>query len=115
MEADPFGVAAVSSLGPEPIATSKRLLVTVVGRVEPTGFRWLDELEARDGRTRPPPLLQEPIKAKIAWKRAGEVKGYALDNTGARIGPAPLEKVEGGYRLTIDGRNPGFHWELAVE
>jgi hypothetical protein len=115
LEADPFGVAAVSSIGPEPIASSKRLLVTVIGRVEPTGFRWLDGWRREPGDPGRAPLLQEPLKAKIAWKRSGEVKAYALDNTGARIGQVPLEKVEGGYRLVIDGRNPGIHWELAVE
>jgi hypothetical protein len=115
LDADPFGVAAVSSLGSEPIATSKRLLVTVVGRVEPTGFRWLDGWRRETGEPGRAPLLSEPLKAKIGWKRAGEVKAYALDNTGARTGPVPLEKVEGGYRLAIDGRSPGLHWELVVE
>jgi hypothetical protein len=115
LDADPFGVAAVSSLGPEPIATSKRLLVTVIGRVEPTGFRWADGWRREPGDPGRPPLLQEPLRAKIGWKRAGEVKAYALDNTGARIGPAPLEKVEGGFRLSVDGKAPGIHWELVVE
>ena len=115
MSAGPFGVAAVSSLGPEPIATSKRLLVTVIGRVEPTGYRWVDEWRREPADPGRPPLLREPIKARIGWKRAGEVKAYSLDNTGARVGPAPIEKVEGGYRLAIDGRGPGIHWELAVE
>ena len=115
MDADPFGVAAVSSLGPEPIATSKRLLVTVVGRVEPTGFRWLDGWKREPGDPGRPPLLREPVGAKIGWKHPGEVKAYALDNTGARVSPAPLEKVEGGYRLTIDGRSPTLHWELTAE
>ena len=116
LEADPFGVAAVSALGPEPIATSKRLLITVIGRVEPTGFRWLDGWRREPGDPGRAPLLQEPLRAKVAWKRAGEVKAYALDNTGARVGgPIPLEKVEGGYRLAIDGKAPGIHWELAAE
>jgi hypothetical protein len=115
VDAGPFGVVAVSSLGPDPIATGKRLLVTVIGRVEPTGFRWVDEWKRSPGDPGRPPLLQEPVKARVAWKRSGEVKAYALDNTGARVGPAPLEKVEGGYRLTIDGRSPGIHWELATE
>jgi len=115
VDADPFAVAAVSSLGPEPIATSSRLLVTVVGRVEPTGFRWLDGWRRETAEPGQAPLLQEPVKARIAWRRSGTVKAYALDNTGARIGPAPVEKIEGGYRLIIDGRNPGLHWELAIE
>jgi hypothetical protein len=111
----PFGVAAVSSLGTDPIATSKRLLVTVIGRVEPTGFRWVDEWRREPGDPGRAPLLQEPVKARVAWKRSGAVKAYALDNTGARTNPAPLEKIEGGYRLIIDGRTPGIHWELVAE
>ena len=115
LEGVPFGVAAVSSLGPEPIATARRLLVTVVGRVEPTGFRWLDGWRREPGDPGLPPLLREPVKARVAWKRTGEVKAYALDATGARLGPAPIEKVEGGYRLAIDGRGPGLHWEMVAE
>ena len=113
--ASPFGVVAVSSLGSEPIATGKRLLVTAVGRVEPTGFRWVDEWRREPADPGIPPLLQDPVKAKVGWKRQGNVKAYVLDNTGARVGPAMLEKVEGGYRLAIDGRSPGIHWEMVVE
>ena len=113
---NPYGVAAVSSLGPEPIATARRLLVTVVGRVEPTGFRWSDGWRREPGDPGRPPLLQEPLRARIGWKQAGPVKAYALDNTGARVGkPLAIEKVEGGYRLSIDGRSPGIHWELTTE
>ncbi len=72
-------------------------------------------METRAGRPRDSPLLQEPLSARIAWKRQGNVKAYALDNTGARIGPAMLEKIEGGFRLKIDGRSPGIHWEMVVE
>ena len=115
LDTNGFGVAMVSALGTEPIATSNRLLVTVIGRVEPTGFLWTDEWRRDVAYPGRPPLLQEPIRAKIGWKRAGVVKAYALDNTGTRLAAAPLEKIEGGYRLLIDGRNPGIHWELVVE
>jgi hypothetical protein len=115
LDTNGFGVAMVSSVGSEPIATSKRLLVTVIGRVEPTGFRWADEWRRDVAHPGLPPLLQEPIKARIGWKKTGAVKAYALDNTGVRLAAAPLEKVEGGYRLVIDGRTPGIHWELVSE
>jgi len=114
--AAPFGVVAVSSLGPEPIATSKRLLVTAVARVEPTGFRWADEWRRERGDPGLPPLLHEGLKARISWRRQGEVKAYALDNTGARVAPAPLEKTNDGVRLVIDGQQtPSLHWEIVVE
>ncbi len=115
VSAGPFGVVAVSSFGAEPIATGKRLLVTAIARVEPTGFRWADEWKREPADPGIPPLLKEPLKANVSWKKQGNVKGYALDNTGARVAPVTLEKIEGGYRLAIDGRSPGIHWEMAVE
>ena len=117
--ASPSGVVMISSLGPEPIATSRRLLVTAVGRVEPTGFRYVDEWRREPGEPGLPPLLHEGIAARITWNRSGQVHAYALDNTGARLGPAPLErlgKVQGdGFRLDLDGRAASLHWELVVE
>ena len=116
--AGPSGVVLVSSLGPEPIASSSRLLVTAVGRVEPTGFRFQDDWRREPGDPGRPPLLHEGIPAQITWTRTGTVKAYALDNTGARVAPARVEKVEGpggGYRLAIDGRTPSLHWEMIVE
>ncbi len=111
----PFGVVVVSALGPEPIATSNRLLVTAVARVEPTGFRSVDEWRRERADPGLPPLLHETLRGRVAWKRAGTIKGYALDNAGNRVAPAAVEKVEGGARLAIDPRSPSLHWELVVE
>jgi len=111
----PFGVLAVSALGPEPIATSNRLLVTAVARVEPTGFRSVDEWRRERADPGLPPLLHETLRGRVVWKRPGTVKAYALDNAGQRVGPAAVEKVDGGTRLAIDPRAPTLHWELIVE
>jgi len=112
----PFGVVAVSSLGPDPIAASKRLLVTAVARVEPTGFRWADEWRRERAEPGRPPLLHEGLRARVAWRRPGAtVRAYALDGTGARLAPVPLEKADDGVRLVIDGPTSTLHWELVVE
>lgn len=116
--AGPSGVLLVSSLGTEPIATSNRLLVTAVARVEPTGYRSADEWRREPGEPGRAPLLHEGLRAQVTWARAGTVRAYALDNTGARIGPAKVEKLEGangGSRLEVDDRTPALHWELVVE
>ena len=117
--AAPSGVVVVTSFGPEPIATSRRLLVTAVGRIEPTGFRYVDEWRREPGDPGLPPLLHEGVTARITWNRSGQIRAYALDNTGARLGPAPLERLgQGkaeGVRLDLDGRTPALHWELVVE
>ena len=112
---NPYAVVVVSSASPEPIARSKRLLVTAVARVEPTGFRWQDEWKRQVADPGSPPLLQEPVKAKVLWRREGPVKAYALDNSGTRVGAAKLDPVEGGVQLVIDGLTPTMHWELVIE
>jgi hypothetical protein len=112
-----FAVVVASSVGTEPIATSKRLLITAVGRVQPTGLRWVDRYKrdvADPGRA---PLLQEPIAARVTWRRKGKIQAYALGNAGQRIGPAKLEPLpEGaGATLIMDGQTAAIHWELTVQ
>ncbi len=111
----PFSVVAVSSFAREPIATSKRLLVTAVARVEPTGLEYVDEWKREVSNAGRPPLLQEPVRARITWRRGGSVKAYALDNEGKRTGAAVLEKSGDASVLVIDGMSPGLHWELVAE
>jgi hypothetical protein len=110
-----YGVVVVSSVGREPIARSSRLLVTTMARVEPTGFRWVDSWKRDVADPGRPPLIQEPVKARVRWRNKGSIKAYALDNSGARVHPVPLEVVEDGVVLNLIGNTPTFHWELVVE
>ncbi len=112
-----FAVLAATSIGPEPIASAKRLLVTAIGRVEPTGFLWVDPWRYHVADPGQAPLLQEPVRARIAWRRKGNVRAFALNNEGERVATAQVEKLPGGEGvvLVIDGRSAGFHWELVVE
>jgi hypothetical protein len=110
-----FGVVAASALGPEPIASAKRLLVTFLGRVEPTDLRWADN-ERRDlGDPGIPPLRREPGRAVLSWRRGGSLKAYRLDATGKRAGPASLERSSEGWKLILDGDHDAVHWEIVVE
>lgn len=110
-----YGVLVASSVGPETIAKTKRLLVTAISRVSPTGFTYVDPWKREAADPGRPPLLAEPVIAKVLWKRKGQFKAYALDNNGARIGPAKVEKDIKGWRLVIQGTVPALHWELVAE
>ncbi len=112
-----FAVLAATSIGPEPIASAKRLLVTAIARVEPTGFRWVHSWRYTVANPGRPPLLQEPVRARIVWRHKGTVRAFELDNTGERKGPVNLEVLPNkeGVVLEIDGRKGGFHWELVAE
>jgi len=114
---NPFAVLVATSISDEPIATTKRLLVSAVARVEPTGYRWVSawkRVVADPGR---PPFLQEPVTARVVWRRKGAVRAYVLDNDGERIRSVPVDTLKGGQgvSLVIDGKTAAFHWELTVE
>jgi hypothetical protein len=112
-----FAVVVASSVGDQPIEGARRLLVSVVGQVGPTGLRWVDPWRREVADPGRPPFLQQPVEARVEWLKKGPVKGYVLDNAGNRVGPARLEPLGGGQgvALVVDGRVPAFHWELVVE
>jgi hypothetical protein len=114
---NPFAVLVATSIADAPIATTNRLLVSAIARVEPTGFRWVDSWKREVADAGRPPFLQEPVVATVLWMKKGAVRAYVLDNTGKRIGRAPLERPQtgDGVRLRIDGKTAAFHWELVAE
>ncbi|MDR3638245.1 MAG: hypothetical protein P4L84_30860 [Isosphaeraceae bacterium] len=112
---DPFAVIVASSVGNKPLATADRILITALARIEPTGFRWVDEWRRYVADPGRPPLLQEPVSARIRWKRGGPIKAYTLDNTGKRLASVKLQAVDGGVELTVDGTASTLHWELCLE
>jgi hypothetical protein len=112
----PASCVAVSSLGTEPIAHAKRLLVTAVARIEPTGMTYADTYRTAPGNSGRPPLLCEPVKAAVSWKSTdANIKAYALDNSGRRLREVPLARTKEGATLELDGAHPGLHWELVSE
>lgn len=112
---NPYAVVVASSVGGKPIATTSRLLVTAVARVEPTGFRWVDEWKREVADPGRPPMIQEPVRAKVVWRRKGKVTAYPLDNNGVRGPAARLEPTADGVRLAIPGTASTLHWELVAE
>jgi hypothetical protein len=111
----PYAAVVASSAGPEPIAKADRLLVSAVAKVAPTGFRWADDWRREAADPGRPPLLQEPVKGTITWRRKGTIKAYALDNNGKRLGPAPTKPDPDGTTLVLDGSTAALHFELVAE
>lgn len=103
---------AVTSLTREPIDTARRLLVTAVGRVEPTGQTYADACRSEPGFPGRGPILLEPVSGSVDWKRPGRVRAYALDSAGRRNREVEIESVGGRHRLVLDGRSSTLHWEL---
>ena len=113
-----FAVLAATSIGPEPIAEAKRLLVTAIGRVEPTGFRWVDSWKRAVADPGRPPFLQEPVRAQGRLAAQGDDSRLRPEQRGRahRPGQSRDSSQSGeGVALVIDGRTAGFHWELVAE
>ncbi len=111
----PYAVVAVTAVGASPLKDARRLLVTAVARVQPTGFAWTDcwrHLVADPGR---PPLLMEPVRARVLWKKRTNAKAYALDSSGKRDHAVELESTPDGALLKIDDSATNLHWELTAE
>ena len=77
-----------------------------MGRVQPTGFRWVDRFKREVADPGRPPLLQEPVFARVVWRRQGKITGHVLNNAGERIGPAKVEALaeDAGATLIIDAQ-----------
>jgi hypothetical protein len=112
-----FAVLVATSVTSEPIASTNRLLVSAIARVEPTGFRWATGWKDEVGDSGRSPFLQEPVTATITWRRKGNVRAYVLSNEGDRLSEVAVKALPGGegVSLQIDGKTPAFHWELTVE
>jgi hypothetical protein len=112
---NPYAVIAVSSLDKDPIARARRLVVTAVARVQPTDFAWDDAWRREVSNPGRPPLLMEPVRATVTWKRRGTITAHALDNSGHRTAAVKLEQSTEGVKLFIDTAAGTTHWELVVE
>jgi hypothetical protein len=110
----PGATLAVSSFGIEPLATANRLLATAVARVEPSGMTYADACHTATGFPGRPPLLCEPVVAKITWKTTAHVRAYRLDNSGKRASELRVETTREGAVVAIDGTKPGVHFELTT-
>jgi hypothetical protein len=112
-----FAVVIASSASSEPIASTKRLLISAIARVEPTGCSWVDSWKRQVADPGRPPFLQEPVRAKITWLHKGSASAFVVDNEGKRQGAVKLEPLKNGqgHTLLIDGKTAAFHWELTSE
>lgn len=112
-----YAVLVVSSANEDPIARSRRLLLTAIGRCEPTGLRYADDRQAEIAHPGAAPLQYQPIRGRFLWKRpgAGKVRAFALDNAGGRAGEVAVNADKDGVTLDLDGKTNAIHWEFVVD
>ncbi len=111
----PGASLVATSLDSAPIRESTRLLVSAVGRVEPTGARYFDVHRRLTARVGTGPFRVEPVQGSIVWKRPGTaIEAFALDAAGKRISSVAVRSSAEGAKLVIDGSTGILHWELVA-
>ena len=110
-----YAVIVASSATDEPLSKTKRVLISAIARVQPTGFLWVDSWKKETADPGRPPLLMEPVMGKVALTHPAKFKAYALDNNGKRVTEAKLTKTSAGYELSLEGTTATMHWELVEE
>ncbi len=104
----PFVSLLFTPLDDEPLIQSKHVLVTAMARDAQTGTRYnADGTELVDpGR---PPLLMEPVQAKLAFKGGPIASVKVVDIYGV---PTEKEVDREGNVFAIDGRYATYYYEV---
>ena len=93
------------------IASSKHLLVTAIARVRHAGMKiFADTYIIDEGK---PPLVMEPVKARITLGKKGAATVFVLDHDGVRTGQAI--PVRDGVVDLDTGRDKTPYYEIAYE
>jgi hypothetical protein len=105
----PFVSLLFTSLDDQPIGVSKHILVTAMAREKQTGSKFNDDwskLEVIGG----PPLLMEPVLAKIQLKGAKPVAVRPLDVYGVPMDDQVAIDDDGSF--AIDGTYRSYYYEI---
>ncbi len=110
-----FATIAVSSLTDEPLAQSRRILVTAVGRVENKGTRY-DVTHQRLVSRGTGPIMCEPIKATVRIKTGrGPFDVYAIGPDGSRRKIGGAVYAGGTLRLKLGPQARTIYYELVAK
>jgi hypothetical protein len=105
-----FAVVAVSSLTTDPIATSKRLLVSTAA-----DSRWTGTDVSADGQrvltTGRFPFLAQPVEGRLTIAGPNATV-YRLDTNGARLGTVEAGHDPGGLRIRLAAAHKALHYEV---
>jgi hypothetical protein len=104
----PFVSLILTALDDRPLRSSAHILVTALARDRQLGARY-NEDGSQLLDTGGPPLLLEPVQARITFKGPTVLSARPLDVYGV---PVASEVERTGSRITIDGRYATYHYEV---
>jgi hypothetical protein len=109
-----FGVVIVSALDDQPLATSKRILVSALGNAVNSGMT-LGPGRNRLENVGVSPVLVEPIVGQLALSGlsgAGHAKAYALGPNGERDHAVDVVERPGALSFGLSADHHAMHYEI---
>ena len=110
----PFAVVLLSSLDGEPLAESRRILVSTSADARWTGVE-VSENGDEILSTGHWPFLMQPVEGRIVLKGAGAATVHRLATNGERLGNLAVEVTPGGLVLPLSVANGCMHYEVVRE
>jgi hypothetical protein len=105
-----FATLAVSSLSQDPIAASRNMLLTAVGRADNKNIRYNDEhtVQLDEGSG---PIMVEVIEAEVAITTSRrKLKVWSVNDEGFLTGTTPCTYKDGVLRFRIGGELPSMYY-----
>lgn len=108
-----FAAVSLLALDGQPIASSRRLLLTTVARCENTGQQWFESL---DGSLKvlgaKPGTRLEPVTATITLRRPRAFKLFALDPSGRRGPELTANRAKDNLSFVVRGESMFYEWVI---
>jgi hypothetical protein len=111
-----FAALALTATDERPIARSRALLLTAVGRVENKGMQWNAGRTSVGDRWGVGPALAEGVPATITLRTpAGKATVHALDANGRRGRPVDARLADGMLTFTIGPEHKTLWYEIETD
>jgi peptidoglycan/xylan/chitin deacetylase (PgdA/CDA1 family) len=116
---DAFGnnfaaVTAVATDG-QPLGASRRVLVTICGRVENQGMGWNAARTTVGSKWGQGPTVAQHVPARLAFTVEGDRKVFALAPDGARAGQVPATRQGDQLTFTVEAADRTLFYELTAD
>ena len=96
-----FAAATLTAMDQKPLAQSRRLLLTLVGKVENQDMGWNAGRTSVGDKWGHGPTVAEGIPAMVTLKTRDARHVWALDGTGKRVGDVPATFANGSLTFTV--------------
>lgn len=109
-----FAAVTLTPVDRQPIATSRRILLTLVGKVENQGMVWNAAHNSVEDQWGHAPTMAEGIPATVSLHVAGPFSVYALDGQGKRTGAVPATYAQGHLSFTVGPQYKTLWYEIVA-